>query len=269
MTVTGHDYVAAHLHAVTIPGAYYGQCASRCFPENWPHCTDCSGSTSAALRYVGLGENGCEGSFAQARRCYAAGTEMSVDEAFHTAGAWVFEGINNGRGGIPGQDPGHIGTSVGDGLHSIEARGHWAGIGVFRIDSLVWSGAGMPPGVAKVTGAPPGVTIPPLAVQEDDTMTTIALPGHVGATPSGRYATARPVKAFNFVLLENGARLAGDIATADNTGRHWWAPPPSAHVPGWQILDIADLRPLGRQSIAVLFGFPNGEAGTYEAGIIG
>lgn len=263
---SGHDVVATAVAILNTPGIHYDQCGSRCFPENQPHCVDCSGLTSAVLRRLGLGEHGCEGSFAQMRRVYAAGTQLDIATAFRTPGAVLAEGVNNGRGGIPGVDPGHIGISVGDGVHTLEARGHWAGVGTFAAGSLRWSGAGVLPGISA--GAPPPVPVPlpPLAVQEDP-MTMIVLPRKPN-TPVGRDATARPVKAFNFVLLEDGARLEGDQAVAGNGDRHWWAPH-AGQVPGWQLIDIADLRPAtGEKALAVRYGYPNGDSGTYRANIV-
>lgn len=263
---TGHDYVAAALETLRIPGIHYDQAPTRCSPQIWPHATDCSGLTSRCDDLVGL-FHGCEGSFAQMRRAYAAGTQMSIEEAFRTPGAWLAEGVNNGRGGVPGRDPGHIGISVGDNYHSLEARGHWAGTGLFVARSLVWTGAGMPPGVSRGTVVPPPPPPPvphPNPLLEDDPMGMIALPA-THDTVAGRVPTARVVKAMNFVLLEDGAHLAG--ATRIDAHRHWWAPA-SGQVPGWQIIDIADLRPFNRQELAVRYGYPNGDAGTYIATII-
>lgn len=260
---SGHDVVATAVAILNTPGIHYDQCGSRCFPENQPHCVDCSGLVSAVDRRIGL-DHGCEGSFAQMRRVYDAGTQLDIETALHTPGAVLAEGINNGRGGIPGQDPGHIGISVGDGTHSLEARGHWAGTGTFFARSLHWTGAGILPGVTAAAGPAPA-PIPPITLE--DPMTMIVLPRKPN-TPVGRDATARPVKAFNFVLLEDGARLDGDQPVAGSGDRHWWAPH-AGQVPGWQLIDIADLRPAtGEKALAVRYGYPNGDSGTYRANII-
>lgn len=267
MTITGAQVVARALAAFRIQGVHYDQCGSRCTPEVSPHCVDCSGLTSYVLNQLGLAE-GCTGSFAQSRECHAAHTGLPIDLAMHTAGAFLFQGVNEGQGGTPGVDPGHVGISAGDGVHTLEARGHWAGVGVFAGRSLVWDWAGMPPGVARITPpapgpAPsPGPQLPPLAVQED-TMGMIAL--KIGDQP-GRIATARAVREFNFVLLEDGARLVGDVPI--DAHRHWWAPA-NLHkdIPGAQIIDVADGRAMNppRNTLVVRYGYPNGDAGTYEA----
>ncbi len=104
-------------------------------------------------------------------------------------------------------------------------------------------------------------------------MTMIALPT-TKYTPPGQVPTAIPAPGFNFVLLESGARLVGDVPV-DKTGhdhtRHWWAPPPEAQVPGWQIVDIADLRQYPEHkenAIVVTYANPDGSrAGTYKAQI--
>lgn len=181
---TGQDIVNT---AITVlRGTHYDQCGSRCFPENWPHCVDCSGLVSACLRLNGLGEHGCEGSFAIMRRVYGANLELSIDQARHVPGAVLALGVNNGRGGIPGVDPGHIGISVGDGIHSLEARGHWAGVGMFTIDSIGrWDGAGMLPEVAYGTvigqPAPPSIMpLPPVRSFQENTMHVAAAQAHTG-----------------------------------------------------------------------------------------
>lgn len=159
---TGQDVVNT---AVTLlHGAHYCACEHRCYPENWPHEVDCSGLITADRRHLGLiPATQCDGSFQIMRDVYAAGLQSTLDVARHTPGMVIARGINNGRGGRPGIDPGHIGFTVGDGVHSLEARGHWAGVGLFNIDSLDWSGAGYLPGVnygPAVPGAPPEVKQP-------------------------------------------------------------------------------------------------------------
>ncbi len=278
---TGTDVVREALKVFAIPGVHYGSwdCPHRCSPDVAPHCVDCSGLTSYVLNKLGLNE-GCTGSFLQAIECHRAGTGMSIDQAFRTPGALLFQGKNEGQGGIPGKDPGHVGISAGDNVHSLEARGHYSGVGVFQARSLIWQYAAMPVGVTAahpIPNPPPGPQPPPMPipspVQEDRPMTMIALPT-TKYTPPGQVPTAIPAPGFNFVLLESGARLVGDVPV-DKTGhdhtRHWWAPPPEAQVPGWQIVDIADLRQYPEHkenAIVVTYANPDGSrAGTYKAQI--
>lgn len=260
---TGLDLVRAMSAVLSIPGAHYGadDCPDRCHPEFWPHCEDCSGSICAAVRRAGP-DWGCLGSFAIAQKCHAAGPGVPFDVAVNTPGMMGFQGINEGQGGRPGVDHGHVVLFPGDGVHSLEARGHWSGIGLFVAASLVYDWCGFPPDFTRVGKPSVAVPMPPLAMEED-AMTMVA----IKPMPNGEIATARPVKNFNFVLLESGARLKGDVAINDGTGRHWWAPPANVRVPGWQIIDVADGRAIGRQSIFARYGFPNGDTGTYEAQI--
>lgn len=274
----GADVVARGWDILGIRPIRYGSwdCYARCNP--WvSHCMDCSGFTSAILNSLGVGA-GCEGSFFQARRFHAAGTGMPFEQAINTPGAFGFQGVNEGEGGVPGVDEGHVVVFVGDGLHTIEARGHWAGVGMFLARSLVYSWCGMPPGVfdpisVPVPPTPSPVPLPPLAVQEESNMTMLAFPPTKLGTPTGRVATARAVRGYNFVLLENGARLHNDLPV-DGTGadksRHWWAPSNvHAEIPGAQIVDIADLRVRAdgmttENAIAVAYATPSGSIVTYK-----
>lgn len=264
MSPTGVDVVRAA--SQILPGTHYGStdCAHRCHPEWAPHCCDCSGLTSSVFRRIGLvGADYCTGSFQQAIDSHRAGGGMSIEEARHTPGAGLWRGKNQGQGGIPGQDPGHVGISVGDGVHSLEARGHWAGNGLFLLDSLVWDFAGMFAGVVRASG-PTTEPLPKPPPELEDPMGMVAFPPKVKG--QSEIPTARAVKGFNFVLLENGARLKGDVAINDGTGRHWWAPPQDAAVANWQIIDVVDLHPVtGEHAIGVMYGFPNGDTGTYKA----
>lgn len=123
---------------------YYEQGPGRCHPDQSGY-SDCSGFTSFGMNQAGIPWD-CDGSFDQARRGHQAGTGLSIDEARHTRGAWLFEGMNEGQGGIPGVDPGHVSTSLGDG-RTVEARGHSSGVGIFTFDSLRWDWACKPPGL--------------------------------------------------------------------------------------------------------------------------
>lgn len=263
---TGADLVRVASQILSIPGVHYGStdCPHRCNPELSPHCCDCSGLTSAAFRQLRLvGPDYCTGSFQQSIDSHHAGGGMSIEQARHTPGAGLWRGKNQGQGGIPGVDSGHVGISVGDGIHSLEARGHWSGVGLFLLDSLVWDYAGWFAGISRAAGPTTlPVPLPKPPPELEDPVSMVAFPPiKKGQT---EVPTARPVRNFNFVLLENGARLVGDVPVGD--GRHWWAPPQDAKVANWQILDIADLHPVtGEHAIVVMYGFPNGDTGTYKA----
>ena len=271
MSPTGNDVVRLALATLRIQGVHYGSfdCADRCHPNLYPHCMDCSGFTSFVLNGLGLGV-GCEGSFEQAREAHAAGHGLSTSEALLTPGCFLFQGINEGQGGTPGVDPGHVGISAGDGIHTLEARGHEAGVGSFIGTSLLWDWCGMPAGVTRTSSPPvPPSTVPPLSTSSKEyPMTMVALP-RSSATLAGRVATARPIPAFNFVLLEDGGRLHGDVPVDPHDNqRHWWAPPADVHVPGMQLIDITDGRDAGIQAVIARYAFPNGSTGTYQGDFI-
>lgn len=273
MTPTGVDFVAAMSDVLSIPGAHYGadDCPHRCNPELWPHCEDCSGSVTAAARRLGLAwANDCLGSFAIAKLGYAAHGVIPYSVAIWKPGALLTQGINQGRGGIPGEDHGHIGMAVGDGIHTLEARGHFAGIGMFYASALHWDGCYFPPGVdMDAVGPSPTPNLPAYApgTLEDDLMTTIALPAS-NATPAGQHGIARAVRgAFNFVLLEAGGRLEGDVLIAGSSPtdkrRHYWKPQPKDLFPGSTIFDVQDLRPIGVEAIEAIYARPDSTLDTF------
>lgn len=278
MGVTGFDVVRESVRVFLTPGVHYGSfdCPHRCRPDQAPHCVDCSGLTSYVLNKLGVPfrASDCTGSFQQARELHAAGRGMSVEKAMRTPGALLFQGVNEGQGGIPGVDPGHVGFSAGDGFHTLEARGHYSGVGVFYRLPSAWDWAGMPVGVENVVKpvpVPPAPIVLPdvVTVQNEETLTMIVLP-NTATTPHGEVATARAVPELDLILLESGARLKDDQPVAgDKSGtKRFWVPPKAAQVPGWNLLGIADLRASAEKAIVARYGFPNGDTGTYKAQLV-
>lgn len=138
---------------------YYSQGAGRCDPLSSGYA-DCSGAVVAAARHVGVTID-CTGSFAISRMCHAAGTGIGTDEARNTRGALLFLGENEGQGGIPGVDPGHIATSSGDGT-IVEARNHNAGILITPYDFFGgWAYHALPPWFPATSDTPPSPMPPP------------------------------------------------------------------------------------------------------------
>lgn len=133
----------------------YNQGSQRCEPDISGY-GDCSGVICWATRKVGI-NLGCTGSFALAQLGHHFNTGISIEQARNTKGAWVFQGINQGQGGVPGRDPGHIGTSLGNG-QTFEARGHIAGVGVFDFNSIRWVWACQPPYMTGFDQAPGAIT---------------------------------------------------------------------------------------------------------------
>lgn len=113
-----------------------------------PPAFDCSELTKWAAARVGVTIP--DGATAQYLYCRDHGTTMSVQQALHTPGAMLFHFGHEPRdlGDIPAD--GHVAISVGDGVHTIEARGHKYGTNVFDATGLragFFNYAGMAPGM--------------------------------------------------------------------------------------------------------------------------
>lgn len=95
--------------------------------------------------------------------------------------------------------------------------------------------------------------------QTEDLLTTVA----VGVAANGRDSTARPIPAFDAVLLENGARVAGDKPSG---GNFTWIP--DGLLPGSKLIDIAALSD-PEHPFTALYRYTNGAIGTYRAARLG
>jgi|1186.fasta_scaffold94363_2 cell wall-associated NlpC family hydrolase len=111
-----------------------------------PKAFDCSELTKWAAARVGV----TIPDMASAQYIYLRdhGATMSVDQALHTPGALLFRFPHEPK--RVGENPNaeHVAISVGDGVHTIEARGHAYGTNVF--DNAAGRGfnfAGMIPGM--------------------------------------------------------------------------------------------------------------------------
>lgn len=108
-----------------------------------------------------------------------------------------------------------------------------------------------------VLGDVPNVPTPaPPANTGGDLLTTVAF---AKPATNGRRPTARPVPQFDAVLLENGARVRGDVASGVN---HTWIPAELPHI-GCRLVDIAALG--GDHPFVALYRAPTGDLLTYEA----
>jgi cell wall-associated NlpC family hydrolase len=105
----------------------YGATAATTDPS--PRAFDCSELTKWAAARVGVTIP--DGATAQYLYARDHGMTMTVDQALHTPGALLFHFSHEPRnlGDIPAD--GHVAISVGDGVHTIEARGHKYGTNVF------------------------------------------------------------------------------------------------------------------------------------------
>jgi cell wall-associated NlpC family hydrolase len=95
-----------------------------------PAAFDCSELTKWAAARVGVTIP--DGATAQYLNIRDNGTTMSVEQALRTPGALLFHFGHEPRdlGDIPAD--GHVAISVGDGVHTIEARGRKYGTGIFE-----------------------------------------------------------------------------------------------------------------------------------------
>lgn len=131
---------------------YYYTGSGRCDPLHSGYA-DCSGLVVAGLRSQGVGID-CTGSFMLARICHANGTGIPFSQARNTRGALLFMGINEGQGGRPGIDPGHVAIVSRPGV-TVEARNRRAGILYGPTDNRGWNYCAMPPWFRNQPGPGP------------------------------------------------------------------------------------------------------------------
>ena len=122
----------------------YGATAPISDPD--PKSFDCSELTLWAAARAGVKIP--DGATAQYLYIRDHGGTMSVQQALHTPGALLFHFGHEPRdlGDIPAD--GHVAISLGDGVHTIEARGHAYGTNVFdNAGGRSFNFAGMIPGM--------------------------------------------------------------------------------------------------------------------------
>jgi cell wall-associated NlpC family hydrolase len=100
---------------------------------------DCSGLIQWAAAQMNIKLPRTAGPQYQA--CVAAGLGLTVDQAANTRGAILYRS----PGALPGYGE-HIAVSLGDGVHTIEARGSAYGVIEGGISGRVWTGGGKLPG---------------------------------------------------------------------------------------------------------------------------
>jgi cell wall-associated NlpC family hydrolase len=106
-----------------------------------PDAFDCSGLIYWACAQIGIKVPTT--SQTQWAACRDAGTTISIERAARTRGALLFEA---GSDGTP-DAPGHVAVSLGDGQHTIEARGRSYGVRQQPIEGRDWSHAALIPGM--------------------------------------------------------------------------------------------------------------------------
>jgi cell wall-associated NlpC family hydrolase len=144
-SATAQQFLAT---ALSEKGKPYVWGASASISDPNPRAFDCSELTKWAAGRVGVTIP--DGATEQYRYLREQGTTMTVDQALHTPGALLFHFDHNpspGRGG--GEDPhAHVAISLGDGVHTIEARGRNYGTNVFdNAAGRDFNYAGMIPGM--------------------------------------------------------------------------------------------------------------------------
>lgn len=222
----------------------------RCYPENYPHVCDCSGLMCAILRLLGISQ-GCISSAGFAVIGHNQNLGVSVEYAKTHAGYFLIRGPNQGMSGYGNQ--GHIGLSLAQ-RRSLEARGTYAGVGVFNADEIYWSYAMRIPRVTyNATITPPKVTPKPGSKEEQS---VIWLPGQANNN-------FRPIG----VSVINGTIFLWNVTRnpfKEGSLGSW----PNAHVlhlplaAGEEVIGVTDRRPDGShcpnaQPIEVCTNLPN------------
>jgi len=144
-SVKAQEFLATALQEKGKPYVY-GATALTSDPN--PKAFDCSELTKWAAARVGVTIP--DGATAQYLYTRDHGTTMTVDQALHTPGALLFHFGHEPKnlGDIPAD--GHVAISLGDGVHTIEARGHKYGTNIFSVNDNrqgFFNFAGMIPGM--------------------------------------------------------------------------------------------------------------------------
>jgi cell wall-associated NlpC family hydrolase len=134
-------------NALQEKGKPYVYGANAAISDPNPKAFDCSELTKWASARAGITIP--DGATAQYLYIREHGGTMSVQQALHTPGALLFHFGHEPKnlGDIPAD--GHVAISLGDGVHTIEARGHAYGTNVFdNAAGRSFNYAGMIPGMA-------------------------------------------------------------------------------------------------------------------------
>jgi hypothetical protein len=111
---------------------------------------------------------------------------------------------------------------------------------------------------------PAPVPAPPTTDTDPEEELMIVLPQtgiDSSGKPNGRTPTARIVKAYDCVILEDGGRCEGDTQVGTDKSTHVYIPkslPPGSHIVG-----VAKVE--GQRMLIARYNYPNGDSGTYGA----
>ncbi len=236
ITPTNRQYVDRLLWLINNIHPWYSQQEPRCSPTNTHHC-DCSGFCCWGLQSLGV-PYPCSNSWNMAIDGHVRNLGISIDEALRTPGCWLIKGANEGQTDI--DSIGHVGASIGDGVHSAEARGTFAGVHVFEADDIEWSYAMMVPFLKYGTKPPPIVPPTQRFIGE----------GEVYVLPGQKNDNFRPVGVMVWdhkILLFNVSKnpfKEGKIAPAMNGNGHQLI---LTLAEGEEVIGASDRRPDGTQ----------------------
>lgn len=146
---TGRDVVAGGYRALSFVH-FYDTGSHRTIGDQG--YADCSGFSVISVRLVApdVAAHMPTNSADQARWCRDHGQMIPVSRALRTPGALLFMGPNgnpfNGYGPV-----GHVAVSVGDGVHTLEARGHHATpqVGLHVATGRAFCAGGLMPGIGN------------------------------------------------------------------------------------------------------------------------
>ncbi len=188
---------------------------------------------------LGINVGGCISSAGFAVIGHQQGLTVSMDYALATPGCLLIRGPNEGMQGYG--NLGHIGGTVGDHVRSIEARGHFAGVGVFEADDIDWVYAMKFPGVTYGVVKPPVIQVPTNMIYEE---------GELFVLPNQKNDNFRPVAVqvinHNIYVYNVGKNpfKEGKLVPAMNGNGHKLILPLAA---GEEVMGATDRRPDGTQ----------------------
>ena len=215
---------------------YYYQGAGRCDPLRSGYA-DCSGLVVASLRRVGIAIEST-GSFALARMGHAADAGLSITEGRRTRGALCYIGTNEGQGGRPGIDPGHVAISRWDGT-TVEARNRRAGIGIFDYDNRGWDWVGRNHWTSTTPTPPePTPTPPPEEAEVMDIVAVTKAAAALNEQPFGWLdtATRRVWSLYGFVIAWDG--VSDDATLRGDHDPQYMLVPGGAPLIGWDEVEF-------------------------------
>lgn len=219
--VTGLDVVKKALWTIdTYHPTYNSRIGEkRCHPDQWPHVCDCSGFICFILAQLGIGV-GCTNSAWFAQIGHQQGLGVSDAYARTHPGCLLIRGPQEGQQGYG--NLGHIGVGMGNGNpfwmgNSAEARGTYAGVGLFEADDIAWSYRMKAPGVTYelVAPTPPPIVVKPPAPTEEEEMYWLPEQANDNFRPIGVQVVNHVIKVYN-VSDDKNPFIEGKLVKTEN-----------------------------------------------------